>query len=246
MTNLKQLISSTPLKMIFLSSWFEKNGISSKSVHDHKKYGWLDVIGRGAFIKKGIEPELIAGINAVQTQTSYKLHIGGRYALDQYHNVRHYLRNDTKMELFSSEQKPLPQWFRDTFKNKYIRIRTSFLPDDLGFQEYVLDGLKLKISSPERALLEMLYVSDISTKEAYQIFESMTVIKPNLLNDLLIECKSVKIKRLFMYLASQTGYSWVKKLHKDKIDFGSGVRVIDKTGYFNKEYNIIVDRITEE
>lgn len=40
--------------MIFLSSWFEKNGISSKSVHDHKKYGWLDVIGREAFIKKGI------------------------------------------------------------------------------------------------------------------------------------------------------------------------------------------------
>ena len=32
MTNLKQLISSAPLKMIFLSLWFEKNGISSKSV----------------------------------------------------------------------------------------------------------------------------------------------------------------------------------------------------------------------
>ena len=50
MINLKQLISSTPLKMIFLSSWFKKNGISSKSVYDHKKYGWLDVVGQGVFI----------------------------------------------------------------------------------------------------------------------------------------------------------------------------------------------------
>lgn len=246
MINLKQLISVAPLKMIFLSSWFEKNGISSKSIYNHKKNGWLDVIGRGAYIKKGIEPELIAGINAVQAQTSYKMHIGGRYALDQYYNVRHYLRQNTEVELFSSERTPLPQWFRDTFENKYFQIRTSFLPDDLGFQEHDVDGLKIKVSSPERALLEMLYVSNITTLEAYQIFEMMTVLKPTLLNDLLAQCKSVRVKRLFMYLASQTGYSWFKKLEKDKIDFGSGVRVIDKTGYFNKEYNIIVDKVTEE
>ena len=74
----------------------------------------------------------------------------------------------------------------------------------------------------------------------------MTVLKPSVLNELLIQCKSVKVKRLFMYLATRAGYSWVAKLDKDKIDFGSGVRVIDKTGYFDKEYNIIVDKVTEE
>lgn len=246
MTNLKQLISSAPLKMIFLSLWFEKNGISSKSVYDHKKYGWLDVVGRGAFIKKGVEPELTSGINAVQTQTTYKVHIGGRYALDQYYNVRHFVRDNLKPVLFTSERKPLPMWFRNTFEQQYLVVNTSFLPDNVGFQEYEVDGLKLKVSSQERALLEMLYVSDITTKEAYQIFEMMTVLKPGVLNELLIQCKSVKVKRLFMYLATRAGYSWVAKLDKDKIDFGSGVRVIDKTGYFDKEYNIIVDKVTEE
>lgn len=88
----------------------------------------------------------------------------------------------------------------------------------MGFQEYEVDGLKIKVSSQERALLEMLYVSDITTKEAYQIFEMMTVLKLGVLNELLIQCKSVKVKRLFMYLATRAGYSWVAKLDRDKID----------------------------
>lgn len=127
-----------------MSSWLKTQHISSKSVHDHKRYGWLDTVGTGAFIKKGIEPGLTPGINAVQTQTSYKMHIGGGYCLDLYHNVRHYLRCNQKAELFTSERKPLPKWFRDTFKDKYLLIRTSFLPDSLGEQEYVANGLKLK------------------------------------------------------------------------------------------------------
>ena len=160
--------------------------------------------------------------------------------------MRHFVRDNLKPELFTSERKPLPMWFRNTFEQQYLVVNTSFLPDNVGFQEYEIDGLKIKVSSQERALLEMLYVSDVTTQEAYQIFELMTVLKPGILNELLIQCKSIRIKRLFMYLATQTGYSWVKKLDKDKIDFGSGVRVIDKTGYFNKEYNIIVDKVTEE
>lgn len=245
MTNLKQLISTTPLKMIFLSSWFEQNKISSKSVYDHKQYGWLDSIGRGAFIKRGIRPEITAAISAIQYQTPYTLHIGGLYALDTYHNLRHFLRNNLKPELFTSERKPLPLWFRNTFNDTYILTCTSFLPNTLGIEEYEDNGLKLKISSPERALFEMLYTQNISTTEAYQIFELMTVLRPNLLNSLLQQCTSIKVKRIFMYLASQTGYPWFQKLDTNKINLGSGVRVIDKTGRFNKEYNIVIDQIAE-
>lgn len=246
MTNLKQILYQSMPNQIFLTSGLEKYGIGRKDVYAYKKNGWIETIGVGAFIKKGIKPELISGINAMQFQTSYKLHIGGRYALDQYYNVRHFVRDDLKLELFTSERKSLPTWFKNTFKKQYTLVNTSFLPSYLGVITQEINGLNLKISSPERALLEMLYVSDVTTQEAYQIFELMTVLKPGILNELLIQCKSIRIKRLFMYLATQTGYSWVKKLDKDKIDFGSGVRVIDKTGYFNKEYNIIVDKVTEE
>jgi hypothetical protein len=245
MTNLKQILYQSMPNQIFLTSGLEQYGIGRKDVYAYKKNGWIEAIGSGAFIKKGVKPELISGITAIQTQTPYKLHIGGRYALDQYYNVRHFVRDSLKIELFTSERKSLPKWFRDTFKGQYVLVNTSFLPDNLGVLTQKINGLQVNVSSPERALLELLYVSDMATKEAYQIFELMTVLKPNLLNDLLAQCKSVMVKRLFMYLASQTGYSWFKKLEKDKIDLGSGVRVIDKTGYFDKEYKIIVDKITE-
>ena len=246
MTNLKHLISKTPLNMIFLASWLEKQQISAKSIYDHKKYGWLDSLDRGAFIKKGIKPTMLSAVNDMQYQTDYKLHIGGYYALDQYHNIRHFIRQNLKAELFTSERRSLYKWFQNTFKNEYILSKTSFLPDDIGLEEIEVDGLKIKVSTPERAFLEMLYTDNITTREAYQVLELMTVLKPNLITDLLAQCKSVKVKRLFMYLALQTGYSWFNKIDKRQINFGSGVRVIDKNGKFNKEFNIIIDQISEE
>lgn len=246
MTNLKHIISTTPLNMIFLSSWLEKQNISAKSIYDHKKYGWLDSINRGAFIKNGIKPTLLAAISAIQYQTDYNLHIGGYYALDQYHNIRHFIRQNLKVKLFTSERQSLYKWFQNTFKSEYILSNTSFLSDDIGIQEIEIDGLKIKISTPERAFLEMLYSDKATTKESYQILEMMPVLKPDLLTNLLTQCKSVKVKRLFMYLASQTGYSWFYKIDKNKINLGSGVRVIDKDGKFNKEFKIIINQITEE
>ena len=246
MTNLKHLISTTPLNMIFLGSWLEKQKISAKSIYDHKKYGWLDSLDRGAFIKKGVKPTILAAINAVQYQTDYKLHVGGYYALDQHHHIRHFIRQNLKVELFTLERRSLYKWFQNTFKDQYVLSNTSFLPDDVGVEEIEVDSLKIKVSTSERAFLEMLYTDKLTTKEAYQVLELMTVLKPNLLTDLLAQCKSVKVKRLFMYLASQTGYSWFNKIDNHKINFGSGVRVIDKDGKFNKEFNIVINQLTEE
>lgn len=245
MTNLKQIIAKTPLNIVFLSSWLEKQGIKPKSIFDHKKYGWLEAIGRGAFIKSGTKPDVLGGVNAIQYQTTYDLHIGGKFVLDNYHNVRQYLRNNQPLELFSGERKDIPKWFSNTFVGSYKLKKTSFLPTNIGLEEKEIAGIKLKISSPERALLEMLQnvPEQNSSQEAYQIFELMTVMKPELLNKLLQVCQSVKVKRLFMYFASKTSYPWVNKL--DKIDLGSGVRIIDKTGKYDKMYNLIINDMEE-
>lgn len=246
MVNLKQIIAKTPLNTVFLSAWLEKQGVKPKSIFDHRKYGWLESIGRGAFIKSGSQKDIFAGISAIQYQTEYDLHLGGKYAIDNYHHIRQYLKNDQLLELFTDERKALPQWFLSTFKDNYKLRRTSFLPKNVGVNEIEISGIKLKISSLERALLEMLYnvPEETSTQEAYQIFEMITVVKPDLLNMLLVSCKSVKVKRLFMYFASKTNYPWFNKL--ENINLGSGVRTIDKTGKYDKKYNIIINSLKED
>lgn len=43
-----------------------------------------------------------------------------------------------------------------------------------------------------------------STIEAYQILELLPTLRPGLLMELLTQCKSIKVKRLFLYPASKT------------------------------------------
>ncbi|MCF6194867.1 MAG: type IV toxin-antitoxin system AbiEi family antitoxin domain-containing protein, partial [Kangiellaceae bacterium] len=60
------------------------------------------------------------------------------------------------------------------------------------------------------------------------------------LNDLLLQCKSIKVKRLFLWLAERQNYAWFKKLDIENLNLGSGKRVIAKGGKLDKEYQITV------
>ena len=44
----------------------------------------------------------------------------------------------------------------------------------------------------------------------------------------LEECRSVKVKRLFLFMAEKARHAWFEALDLDRIDLGSGKRVIPK------------------
>ena len=52
-----------------------------------------------------------------------------------------------------------------------------------------------------------------------------------------------QINRLFLYLASKTKHDWYDSLDVSKINVGSGVRIIDKTGVYDRQFNIIVEKL---
>ncbi|MFR9534110.1 MAG: type IV toxin-antitoxin system AbiEi family antitoxin domain-containing protein, partial [Rikenellaceae bacterium] len=66
----------------------------------------------------------------------------------------------------------------------------------------------------------------------------LTTLRPKLLQQLLELCSSVKVKRLFLYMAEKSGHSWFRSLDLDKIDLGSGKRMIEKNGVYNSKYMI--------
>jgi hypothetical protein len=61
-----------------------------------------------------------------------------------------------------------------------------------------------------------------------------------MLQELLVQCRSVKVKRLFMYLAEECNHAWVKKLDVSKVNFGKGKRMMVRGGRFDSKYNITV------
>ena len=60
-----------------------------------------------------------------------------------------------------------------------------------------VDGSSLLVSSPERAFLECLHLPDAASSllDIYYIMESLTTLRPKLLQSLLESCTSQKVKR---------------------------------------------------
>ena len=90
------------------------------------------------------------------------------------------------------------------YQNNIEFNRTTFLPKDIGFVEQNNGSYKTKISSLERAVLEMLYLvpEKVTINETYQLIESLTTVKPKEFQTLLEQCTSVKVKRLFFYIVA--------------------------------------------
>jgi hypothetical protein len=76
--------------------------------------------------------------------------------------------------------------------------------------------------------------------------EGLNNLSPNQLQPLLEKCQSVKVKRLFMYLAEKAGHEWFKYLDLNKIDLGKGKRSIVKNGVYVSKYKITVPKELEE
>ena len=70
--------------------------------------------------------------------------------------------------------------------------------------------------------------------------EGLNNLRPDLVQNLLENCSSIKVKRLFLYLAEKASHGWVQHIKLDKIDLGSGKRSIVKNGVYNSKYKITV------
>ena len=100
----------------------------------------------------------------------------------------------------------------------------------------------LTLSRPERAFLEMLdeLPDHESFHQADMIMQGAVNFSPRQLQKLLVDCSSVKVKRLFMFFADRYKHAWLKRLDKTKIDLGKGKRVLAKGGRLDPEYLITV------
>jgi hypothetical protein len=105
-------------------------------------------------------------------------------------------------------------------------------------------GWPLLMSTPERAALELL--AEVPQRETFEqadaLLDGLTNLSPKRLNTLLMECRSIKVKRLFMWFGERHNHPWFSKLDKDRINLGSGKRAIVPGGKLDKKYLITVPR----
>jgi len=189
--------------------------------------------------------ELEGALWTLQNELGMSIHHGGYTVLSEKYGKSHNVHISRKPQLFAYRGEKLPAWFDGHYSNRYDLYTTSFLPVDTGFIDDDAVNFTIRIPSVERAILEMLYLTPSvhTVQETYQVMELLTTAKPAEFQRLLESCTSIKVKRLFLYMAEHTGYAWFKRISLDAIELGRGDREITRGGHYDRKYRITVGNV---
>jgi hypothetical protein len=255
MNKLNQLFKHCHSGMVLTLPYLAKLGISYKSAWQYAKSGWLEKLGNKAYKKINDQISWTGGISAAQYQLKLPLHVGGKTALQLLGRI-HYvpLAGIKEIYLFMPPGFNQPNWLNSKVfsENIFKPCKTSlFNPKDkkisLSIIERKFDNAKIRLSTPERAILEVLYLVPVkqSFEEALFLMEGLANLRPKIVQLLLESCNSIKVKRLFLYMAEKNNLPWVSELNFKKIDLGHGKRKIGVGGVFDSKYLISVPLIRE-
>lgn len=214
--------------------------------------------------------QVVISLQTVLSKTQPPFIVGGRTSLELQGFAHYLSLKTTNIHLYGPEKLPtwlnklnLPQRFiyhnsKTLFHNEPITVGLGSLAWNIAdgtvrnlnrFQGESLTTLEwgqwdwpLTLSKPERAYLEML--DELPQRESFHqadmIMQSAANFSPRRLQKLLVDCDSVKVKRLFFFFADRHKHAWLKHLDKTTIDLGKGKRSLVRGGKLDPVYLITV------
>lgn len=243
-SKLKNFLDQHQRGTVTLATWLAGIGISNDLLKKYRKSGWIESVGSGAFKRPGDNVGWQGGVYAIQHQAKLPIHVGATSALSML-GLSHYLRSEETVFLFSPRGTSLPRWFSSYPWGPTIQhIKTSVLPEKVGLVPSEEKNFSIAISGPERAMFECLHLSPekVDLIECYQIMEGLSNLRPKLVQELLEKCSSIKIKRLFLFMATKAQHQWLKFIDDKKIDLGTGDRSIVQGGAYNAAFHITIPK----
>ncbi|OGO94875.1 MAG: hypothetical protein A3F10_05470 [Coxiella sp. RIFCSPHIGHO2_12_FULL_42_15] len=254
---LNQLLQQIQAHLAITQHWLSQQGYSYTLVKRYVESNWLTRIGHGAYARSGDTVTWQGALCALQKQLELPIHIGAKSAL-QFLGKAHYLAFAPQQqftELYwhaSVKTERLPKWCNEYAWDKPMRLHRDklFSEAGIGLTEFKPNDhvFSLKISTPERAILEMLAgVPDFySLNEAYKIMEGLVSLRYEIVQTLLECCLSHKVKRLFLLFADLTQQPWFKRLELKKINLGKGKRSIAGGGKYYPQYLLSIPSFSTE
>jgi len=245
-TKINSLIQSLPRGSVLLPSWLLSQGYSYELQQSYRKSAWLKSIGKGAMLKSGDPLVLTGALSALQNVENLNIHVGGRSAFE-LQGLTHYLQiHNPETTLFVNSRTKLPLWFENNSWNTKITIfRLSLFENEtLGMTDFQDGELKMKISNPARAMMECLALcpDKFPLAESFELMEGLAALRPVKVQELLEYCKSLKVKRLFLYFAEKANHSWFKHLDISRIDLGVGKRSLVESGVLISKYKLVLPK----
>ena len=247
-STINRLMREWPKGTVGTAVWLHRQGVSRQLTQRYVESGWLKVLGRGAFLRATDEPDWLGGVYALQHQLGLRVHVAAETALS-LKGLGQYLPlgNRAVAYLFTESEERLPAWFLRYPWEVTVQRKapTLFRVSDPGTLSEVQRGdFKVWVSSPEQAIMEVMYLatSNDAIDHAVELLRGLSTLRPHVIQKLLAACRSVKVKRLFLWAADTAGHEWFERLDLDPLDLGKGKRSLYRGGHFDTKYQITVPR----
>jgi hypothetical protein len=205
-------------------------------------------LGTGAYIRSGDVVDWRGGLYALQDQLGMSIHVGGRTALElqgRAHSVP--LGEKKKVILISDRMEQLPVWFRKHAWQADVEHCCLCLFKNIPQKAYSkLDcgGYTITVSSAERAIMEQIRLTrnNDNIDHTLQLMEGLSTLRPDIIQELLENCRSIKVKRMFLWCAEEMKHAWFERIDISRVDLGKGKRQLYQGGQLNKKYRITVPK----
>ena len=250
------MVQGAPAGYLIDTRWLARHGISRQLAYAYVRAGWLERVAHGVYripepstsVRDEGRQDWRIALRSAHGLMRHALHVGGLTAL-ALRGHEHYLRLGEELVYVHSDA--LPKWLKEFEVDATLvfRKRTLFATPTLavepwrGSAEATGHGTlpALPVARAERAVLEAIdELPELSFHHLDTLFEGLVHLRPTLLMDLLVACRKVQVKRLFLVFAERHDHAWRKHLDEARLDLGSGPRGFTSGGRLHPKYQITV------
>ncbi|MCY4324585.1 MAG: type IV toxin-antitoxin system AbiEi family antitoxin domain-containing protein [Betaproteobacteria bacterium] len=152
--------------------------------------------------------------------------------------VFHKTRRLFASEEYTRPQQPFGTWDGD----KQCFAGPAVLPKQTKQMSWNDKEMPLIVSTEARAALE--HLDEVPKRERFDeagyVMEKLAWLDPEKIQEVLCQCRSVKVKRLFLWFAERHDQPWFDQIDVRKIDLGRGKRMLVEKGEgcLNAKYQI--------
>ena len=248
---LNHLLKVWPSGAVLTQRKLAELGIYRQLISKYTRHGWVKKLGTGAYARAGDTVDWRGGLYALQTQLGLTVHVGADTSLAQLgraHFVPLGMRQ--RVILISDQPEQLPVWFRRypwdaEFRHHCLKLFDAIPEGASARMDH--GGFEFLLSSPERAIMEQMRLARTNggIDYALELMDGLSTLRPDVVQALLQACRSIKVKRLFLWAAEAAQHHWVEQLNLNAIDLGKGKRQLYKEGRLDTKYRITVPSAQE-
>ena len=240
---INQLLRKLPSGALFFSSWMKENGISYELQRRYRDSEWLTSVGAGVMVRTGENPTIYGALSSLNKQTGKHFYVGGLSALE-LEGYTHYVPMGRPVVYVGSPKSEwIPFWLKKhDWGVDLLCVTSEYFDSDTGINTMMQGAFEILVSTPERAFMECLNLAprQYNLMDLYYVMEQLTALRPGTVQALLEQNTSVKMKRLFLYMAEKAGHAWFSDLDLQKVDTGNGKREIVPNGVYDSKYRIVI------